>query len=55
MGGTQSAPLLTLLNAPTIAAHTAAGFWGDETIYHLAARHARATPQAARCATAIAG
>jgi acyl-coenzyme A synthetase/AMP-(fatty) acid ligase len=46
MGGTQSAPLLTLLNAPTIAAYTAAGFWGDETIYHLAARHARTTPQA---------
>ena len=35
-----------LLNAPTLAAYTAAGFWGDETIYHLAARHARATPQA---------
>src|SRR6266849_4047640 len=46
MGGTQSASLLTLLNAPTIAAYTAAGFWGDETIYHLAARHARTTPQA---------
>src|SRR5580704_13691544 len=46
MGGTQSAPLLTLLNAPTIAAYIAAGFWGDETIYHLAARHARTTPQA---------
>ena len=24
---------------------TAAGFWGDETIYHLAVRHARTTPQ----------
>src|SRR5262249_37124381 len=24
----------------------AAGFWGEETIYHLAARHARMTPQA---------
>src|ERR1700676_3866638 len=46
MGDTQSAPLPTLLNAPTIAAYTAAGFWGDETIYHLAARHARRTPQA---------
>jgi acyl-CoA synthetase len=44
MGGTQS--LLTLLNAPTVAAYTAAGFWGNETIYHLAARHARTTPQA---------
>src|SRR5215208_6874624 len=37
-------PLLTLLNAPTLAAYTAAGFWGDETIYHLAARHARTSP-----------
>jgi acyl-CoA synthetase (AMP-forming)/AMP-acid ligase II len=46
MGGSQPAPLLTLLNAPTIAAYTAAGFWGDETIYHLAARHARTTPEA---------
>ena len=34
--------LLTLLNAPNLAAYTAAGFWGKETIYHLAARHARA-------------
>ena len=39
-------PLLTLLNAPTLAAYTAAGYWGDETIYRLAARHARATPDA---------
>jgi acyl-CoA synthetase (AMP-forming)/AMP-acid ligase II len=46
MGGTQSAPLLTMLSAPTVAAYTSAGFWGDETIYHLAARHARTTPQA---------
>jgi acyl-CoA synthetase len=38
--------LLTLLKAPTVAAYIAAGFWGDETIYHLAARHARTTPQA---------
>ena len=38
--------LLTLLDAPTLAAYTAAGSWGDETIYHLAARHARATPVA---------
>ncbi|HEV2301438.1 MAG TPA: class I adenylate-forming enzyme family protein [Stellaceae bacterium] len=38
--------ILTLLNAPTIAAYTAAGFWGEETIYHLAARQARAAPQA---------
>ena len=33
--------LLTLLNAPNLAAYTAAGFWGEETIYRLAARHAR--------------
>src|SRR5207302_10521613 len=39
-------PLLTLLNAPTLAAYTAAGWWGEETIYHLALRHARATPDA---------
>jgi acyl-CoA synthetase (AMP-forming)/AMP-acid ligase II len=45
MDGTRSGPLLTLLNAETVAAHTAAGFWGDETIYRLAARHARTTPQ----------
>jgi acyl-CoA synthetase (AMP-forming)/AMP-acid ligase II len=38
--------LVTLLSAPTVAAYTAAGFWGDETIYHLAARHARTTPEA---------
>ena len=51
MGGTQSAPLLTLLNAPTIAAYTAAGFWGDETIYHLAARHAPTEAVEVRFAT----
>ncbi|MBV8119702.1 MAG: acyl--CoA ligase [Alphaproteobacteria bacterium] len=39
-------PLLTLLNAQTVASYTAAGFWGDETIYDLAAHHARATPLA---------
>jgi non-ribosomal peptide synthetase component E (peptide arylation enzyme) len=38
--------LLTSLKAPTAAAYIAAGFWGDETIYHLTARHARTTPQA---------
>ena len=38
--------LLTLLNARTLAAYTEAGFWGTETIYHLAARHARAVPDA---------
>jgi acyl-CoA synthetase (AMP-forming)/AMP-acid ligase II len=38
--------LLTLLNAPTLAAYTASGLWGNETIYQLAARHAWATPAA---------
>jgi len=46
MSSWRSAPLLTLLTAPTVAAYTAAGFWGAETIYNLAARHARTTPQA---------
>jgi len=39
-------PLLSLLNAPTLAAYTASGLWGDETIYAIAARHARAMPSA---------
>src|SRR5579862_5458524 len=39
-------PLLTLLNAPDLAAYTEAGFWGEETVYALAAGHARATPDA---------
>ncbi len=39
-------PLLTLLNAPALAAYTATGLWGDETIYQVAARHARVTPEA---------
>ena len=38
--------LLTLLNAPTLVTYTATGFWGNETIYHLAARRACATPGA---------
>src|SRR5258708_8062787 len=38
--------LLTLLNARDLAAYTAAGYWGEETLYALAARHARATPDA---------
>ena len=38
--------LLTLLNQSTIAAYTAAGFWGDETIYRLAARQVRTVPGA---------
>ena len=49
-----TAPLLTLLNAPTLATYTAAGFWGNETIYHLAARRARADARALPCATGIA-
>ncbi len=39
-----SGPLLTLLNAPALAAYTAAGHWGAETLYAIAARHARAAP-----------
>ncbi len=38
--------LLTLLNAPDLAAHSAAGYWADETLYAVASRHARATPNA---------
>ncbi len=38
--------LLTLLNAPTLAAYTAAGYWGDETLYAVVAGHALATPDA---------
>ena len=38
--------LLTLLNAPTLASYTAAGWWGSETIYQIAARNARAAPDA---------
>jgi acyl-CoA synthetase (AMP-forming)/AMP-acid ligase II len=38
--------LLTLLSAPNLAAYTAAGYWGDETIYRLAAGQARAHPGA---------
>jgi acyl-CoA synthetase len=39
-------PILTLLNARDLAAYTAAGYWGRETLYDIAARHARATPDA---------
>src|ERR1700756_3597825 len=46
MGDPQPAPLLTLLKPSTVAAYTAAGVWGDQTIYHLAVRQAQATPQA---------
>jgi acyl-CoA synthetase len=47
MHGSRSPPLLTLLDAPTVAAYAAAGFWGDETIYGLVARRARETPATA--------
>jgi len=46
MDGFRSAPLLRLLSVPMVAAYTAAGFWGDETIYRLAVRHARTSRQA---------
>jgi acyl-CoA synthetase (AMP-forming)/AMP-acid ligase II len=39
-------PLLTRLNASDLAAYTAAGYWGTETLYAVTARHARATPEA---------
>ena len=39
-------PLLTLLDAPKLAAYTAAGWWGSETLYALAARRSRETPDA---------
>jgi len=39
-------PLLTLLNAENLASYRASGFWGDETIYQLAARWAREAPTA---------
>ena len=38
--------LLTLLNAPILAAYTAAGFWGNETVYGLVVRHSRKVPDA---------
>jgi acyl-CoA synthetase len=41
-----SGPLLTLLDAPKLAAYTAAGWWGSETLYALAVRHGRETPDA---------
>jgi acyl-CoA synthetase (AMP-forming)/AMP-acid ligase II len=36
--------LLTLLNARNLAAYTEAGYWGSETLYAVAVRQARATP-----------
>jgi acyl-CoA synthetase len=38
--------LPTPLNPSTVAAYTAAGFWGEETIYGLTSRQARTTPGA---------
>lgn len=39
-------PLLSLLNAPALLAYTAAGYWGSETLYALACRHAQRAPDA---------
>src|SRR4051794_27502228 len=39
-------PLLTLLDAPRLAAYTAAGCWGSETLYALALRHGSEMPNA---------
>src|SRR4051794_16523651 len=39
-------PLLTLLDAPRLAAYTAAGWWGSETLYALALRHGSEMPNA---------
>ena len=33
-------PFLTLLNAPDLAVYRAAGYWGEKTLYAVAARHA---------------
>src|SRR5260370_374803 len=44
--GCMTGRLLTLLNAPDLAAYTAAGYWGEETLYGIAARHALMTPEA---------
>jgi len=41
-----TAPLLTRLNAPDLAVYSAAGYWGEETLYAVAGRHARTTPDA---------
>ena len=38
--------LLTLLSTADLAAYTAAGYWGAETLYDVAARHAGETPDA---------
>ena len=36
--------IMSLLSADALAAYTKAGFWGDETIYAIAARHALGAP-----------
>jgi acyl-CoA synthetase len=46
MAEANSAPLPPSPDPATIAGHTAAGFWGVETIYGLAARQAAARPLA---------
>ncbi len=38
--------MLTLLSRTALEEYTRAGHWADETIYAIAARHARTTPQA---------
>ena len=48
-------PLLTLLDAPRLAAYTATGWWGSETLYTLALRHSARHPTPSRSATGIAG
>jgi acyl-CoA synthetase (AMP-forming)/AMP-acid ligase II len=37
-------PLLTLLSATVLASYTDAGYWGNETLYAIAVRHAQTTP-----------
>jgi acyl-CoA synthetase (AMP-forming)/AMP-acid ligase II len=39
-------PILSLLDAPKLGAYTAAGYWGDETLYALATRRAQEKPDA---------
>ena len=38
--------MLSLLSKPMIDTYTGLGFWRDDTIYALAAAHARKTPDA---------
>ena len=39
-------PLLSLFDATKLAAYTAAGYWGNETLYALAACRAQERPDA---------